>query len=138
MYTPQQNIDCEGIVFALRGTPWRSLEHLALPAYWTRVLIFEHETLSREPKLKGRALLQILISRAVHRGSPTIDQAPEAGMLASRLAGGSGSIDRDSPNAPKKRVTGREFIAVAGGVCGCLVIGAYAQQPAMPVIGFPP
>jgi hypothetical protein len=43
-------------------------------------------------------------------------------VLAYRLAGGSGSIDHDLANAPKKRVTGREFIAVAGvvghrGVC---------------------
>jgi hypothetical protein len=31
--------------------------------------------MSREPKKKGRTLLQILISRAVHRESLTIDQA---------------------------------------------------------------
>jgi hypothetical protein len=32
----------------------------------------------------------------------------------------------------------RELIALAGGVRGWLwSIGAYAQQPAMPVIGFP-
>src|ERR1700758_2446326 len=36
----------------------------------TRVLIFEHERLSREPKGKGRGLLQILISRDFETGEP--------------------------------------------------------------------
>ena len=43
----------------------------------TRLHIFEHERLSREPKGKGRELLQILISPLLLIGSLTIDQAAE-------------------------------------------------------------
>jgi hypothetical protein len=55
-------------------------------------------------------------------------------VLAYRLAGGSGSIDHDLANAPKNGLRGESLSRLLG----WLVIGAYAQQPAMPVIGFPP
>jgi hypothetical protein len=43
------------------------------------VLIFEHERLSREPKGKGRELLQILISRDFETGEPRLTKAAGSG-----------------------------------------------------------
>src|SRR5262249_45480610 len=45
----------------------------------TRVLIFEHERLSREPKGKGRELLQILISRDFETGELRLTRAAGSG-----------------------------------------------------------
>jgi hypothetical protein len=76
----------------------------------TRVLIFEHERLSREPKGKGRELLQILISRdfEAYRVAGIISLSASLINMPSRYSSSSSRGVFD--HVPIPHVVGREAL----------------------------